>query len=205
MNFNKLTYLSLLTSLFILSSIDYAKACSCGNHPPFFEIVKTVDFIAIIEVSGYDTYIDHRTWEYKNKGEEIDGDMVIPVSMNANINKTFYGDEIRNNILIWGDNGVMCRPYVEVFKPGSEWVVALKKGDPEWGHPIETSEDYYIHSCGEYHLEIVDDNVLGAIENEYEVKVINEEKYEFELIGEEMEINTFIEKLTLLISNQLNH
>jgi hypothetical protein len=197
--FHKLLLFSILSITFVISSYGSAKACSCAIHPPFFKIVHSVDFIAIIEVDEYLKYYNSSTWEYISREEVDESDKwVFPVSIIASVNTSLFGEVERNKVLIWGDNGAMCRPYIESFRPGSKWVIALKKGEIDWGHPTETENDYYLDSCGEYYLEIIDGKVNGAIEYEYNRKIIDEDESIFELIGEEMELDVFLEKFYLV-------
>jgi hypothetical protein len=73
----------------------------------------------------------------------------IHEKMEVEIMKTFKGNEKRKRIVVWGDNGMLCRPYIDNFKKGDTYYLAL---DPE-------GEDYEISVCGEYYLHVNNNQV----------------------------------------------
>lgn len=75
--------------------------------------------------------------------------------MEVEIIKTFKGSETRKSIVVWGDNGNLCRPYLSQFEIGKYYVIAFDKGsDGSQGyvHSDEKATDYSISNCGDFWL-----------------------------------------------------
>ena len=85
--------------------------------------------------------------------------------------KKFRGDELKDTIVVWGDYGNNCRPYIHTFQPETNWILALKK------NPSPDASGYIITICGEYYLPVVNGIVTGCVIS----KDQNAEKKEFEL------------------------
>jgi len=97
--------------------------------------------------------------------------------MEVEIIEVLKGEENRPSVKVWGDNGMMCRPYLSRFKEGSTWIIAFSKSNEKRGHREETSKDYYISFCGEFWLQVIDQSVVGIIENEEQYKKNNNSDY----------------------------
>lgn len=65
---------------------------------------------------------------------------------------------------IWGDNGVLCRPYISNFKIGEYFLIAPKKitKENDWG---ESPGDYTFHICNTDYLKV--DNSTGIATGQY--------------------------------------
>jgi hypothetical protein len=126
----------------LLSSFNLAIACSCGSSGDFLTVSPKTDLVALIKVTKYLTYrpiYDKKT----------------PMSMEVEIVRTFKGLEKRKTVTVWGDNGILCRPYLSRFDTGKYYVIAFFKGaDGTKGlvHAEERPTDYTISICGDYWL-----------------------------------------------------
>jgi len=122
--------------------------CSCDWEGPFIEMAKESDLVARIKV------LDHQEMM------EIYEDS-IPNAMIVEVMEVYRGTEQRKEVKIWGDNGFLCRPYINIFPIGSEWILSLQKG--EQSIEGEAEDDYSIYICGESGLHAVDGQVKGII------------------------------------------
>ncbi|WP_044213093.1 hypothetical protein [Flammeovirga sp. OC4] len=75
------------------------------------------------------------------------------ISMNFEVKKIFRGQVFKDTILVYGDNGMACRPYIDKFKIGEEWLLALNKLD----------SNYEILICGELALKFKNKSYSGKI------------------------------------------
>jgi hypothetical protein len=62
------------------------------------------------------------------------GHQAPPVSMMIEILEVYKGAPASHTIIVQGDRGVQCRPYVSRFPIGTEWVFAL------WTNPTGSRE-----------------------------------------------------------------
>ncbi len=134
--------------IIILLSITFfplskSLACSCNSDGKFFELANSSSFVALIKVSNYLTF------------QEINKQKT-PLTMEVEIIEQYIGNEKRKKVIIWGDNGNQCRPYLSRFKIGNYYIISFFKEGPN---------DYYISSCGENWLN-VDFKQKKVFENE---------------------------------------
>lgn len=117
-------------------------ACDCDYQGTFLRVAPETDFIALVKVTKYLTFSD-----IYNKP--------TPMSMEVEIIEVYKGKEARKKIIVWGDNGILCRPYLSLFDPGKYYVIAFNKGsDGSKGHVHKNEKitDYSISICGAYWL-----------------------------------------------------
>ncbi len=135
----------LLAALFSPSLL----ACDCLWQGPFNSVYPRADLLAQVEVQS-------------NKGNSADLRIVQHLS----------GTEHRQSIRLWADNGELCRPKIEEFPPGSQWIMALQRIEqpPEDAfNPFKPNisfgrkDDYFLSSCGVYWLPIKGERVSGNI------------------------------------------
>jgi hypothetical protein len=145
----------LLTLTFIILMFsNHLFACDCDSKGSFFEVSKNSDFIALVKINKYLSF----EYIYEEK---------TPMSMEVEIIQIFKGNETRKSIIVWGDNGILCRPYLSFFKIGEYYVIAFDKGlDGTKGHvhKSEKNNDYAISNCGTYWLNV---NFKSKIANGY--------------------------------------
>ena len=152
-----------------------AFACSCAVDPPFIEAVAGSKVIALVKVTRFLTF--------KNIYEKS-----TPMSMEVEIISLLQGEEKRKTVIIWGDPGNLCRPYLSVFTPGEKYVIALREGQPGRGHKNEKATDYCISICGENWLPFNEktQSTTGRIINPYEVATMSFEELREKLVKREM-------------------
>lgn len=74
--------------------------------------------------------------------------------MEVEIINTYQGNETRKKIIVWGDPGNMCRPYLSQFKEGQHYVIAFNQEYPNNGNDGEKPTDYSISNCGAFWLSV---------------------------------------------------
>lgn len=122
-----------------------AYGCSCRYYGGFAyssQLVSTVVYGQVIEYDSIGTY---------NMPQN-------PYSIKFLIKEKIRGHEIIDTITIWGDNGMLCRPYINHFKPKTEWILALFKIKSNNGNA-----GYSLSSCGENYVPVENGKVSGRI------------------------------------------
>ena len=126
----------ILTVFILLSLKSYS--CSCKNTDTFLETLSFTNLTAIVKVTDF--------LVYKNIYEEP-----TPMSMEVEIIEILKGKEERKKIIVWGDNGNYCRPYLSKFSKGSYYIISFNKGYDTSSLKSDLGErptDYSISSCG---------------------------------------------------------
>lgn len=111
-------------------------SCDCDWAGSFLTVGVKQDLVVKVEILGY----------AKNNGD-------INEKMSVLIIEKYKGKETRKIITVWGDNGMECRPYVDQFKVGQQYFLALTK----------SGNDYYQNNCGEFYLAIKDGKVKSEM------------------------------------------
>jgi len=117
-------------------------ACDCDSQGEFLKVAPKSEFVALVKVTKYLTFKDIF-------------DKQTPMSMEVEIIEIYKGKETRKIIVVWGDNGILCRPYLSQFDTGKYYVIAFYKGsDGSKGHvhKDEKTTDYSISICSDYWL-----------------------------------------------------
>src|ERR1035437_1827445 len=144
--------LKIVATIFILTISQNIIACDCISEGVFLTVAPKTDLIALVKVTKYLTFKD------------IYGKQT-PTSMEVEIIDTYKGKETRKKIIVWGDNGALCRPYLSTFDIGKYYVIAFYKGSTPSeinANQDEKTTDYSISVCGDYWL-FVDKNLQYAI------------------------------------------
>jgi hypothetical protein len=117
-------------------------ACSCAGYiGPFMQTAKHTSLVALVKVTKYLTFDSI----YNKK---------TPMSMEVEMISVYRGVEKRRTVTVWGDNGMLCRPYLSSFKEGQYYVIAFNSGRYGGSHADEKDTDYAIGICGEYWLDV---------------------------------------------------
>lgn len=166
-------YLKLLLSLgVVLSFSTDIYSCGCELEAPFLKVAPATPLIAVVQVKDYVTF------EYLQDEE-------VPMSMTVEIKQVLKGMESRREITVWGNNGLMCRPYLSIFEPGSTWVMAFGE-DPTDGHDGALATDYALSQCGEYFLEVQNGIASGFVDQlQHQQITIGNLAYHINLIHKE--------------------
>lgn len=157
----------------ILFQTQVSFACGCTTDGSFLEVSTGAELIAVVEVENYLSF------------EEMMGEDV-PMSMSVKIKNVLKGEESANEIVVWGNNGFMCSPYLSLFDVGTTWVMAFKAAPTE-GHKDAKIEDYGISNCGENFLKVENSTVSGLINggDSYQSMSISTLKKKLDIINRE--------------------
>jgi len=145
-----------LTALVLFMSVGFAGpafACTCADAKPFFEVAHKTPVIVYGDVESHDNN-----------------------SLMFHITEVLHGVETRKRIRVWGDNGVLCRPYVSQFPVGTKWVFAIYRVSPSTGRgslsaaptPDDEKTDYAISICGEFALKVAGESAYGSFPQLYQ-------------------------------------
>lgn len=153
----------------LIFSTNYTNACDCYYFGGFAYSNQLSDLVVHGKVIEYDCIGTH-------------GAPDNPYSMKFEIIEKYRGIESRDTIIIWGDYGADCRPYISHFKPNTEWILAL------YNHKSKNGNDYEISNCGEFFIPVKNDMAFGRIfgrdlstqEKNYELSIIKETVNSFE-------------------------
>lgn len=121
---------------FLVSNLT-ARACSCQWGGPFLVVAK------------HSPLIIH--------GRVIRHDIGPPPTMVVLVLETLKGGILDSGLVIQMGDGMHCRPTVEGFPLGSEWILALNGPGSKPGGGLALSH------CGEYWLRVVNNEVSGSI------------------------------------------
>jgi hypothetical protein len=156
------------------------KPCSCSYAGNFLKISKHVDIVVIIKVTDYKDY-------FVLTGASPN-DINQPQSATFEIVEILKGQENRKEIKVFGDNGFLCRPYINKFQKGKYYIVGLYKcQNIERENGIkETVDDYQISSCGDYWVDYSPDNktVKGFINKKKKPTIMTLEKIKSVIAGD---------------------
>ncbi len=125
-------------------SQSFACDCECVGDCTFSSISNSSEFVALVKIISFDAFLE----------DDILGcDGKMPYAMTVEIVEKFKGEETRIRIKIWGDNGVLCRPYLNLFEIGGHYLIAPKQlGD--YKLPGESATDYHFYSCNTDYLKV---------------------------------------------------
>lgn len=106
-----------ITLLLLLIPSLSALGCSCSFawNDSFSRTTKNAEFVALVKVISFDSYLEDEISGHEGK---------MPYSMTVEIIKKYKGNENRDKIRIYGDNGILCRPYLSEFEIGAYYLIA---------------------------------------------------------------------------------
>lgn len=137
---------SIIISFSILLFTTSAYGCSCiSSKSSFVQLTKRSELVIRGRVIEYVWYKDDQ--EKKR----------TPLAMTVEVKEVYKGAAKLGKIVVWGDNGMQCRPYVTRFPVKTEWVWALSKD------PSTAKGKLAISACGEYWLQVKGSNVVGKV------------------------------------------
>jgi|JFJP01.1.fsa_nt_gi hypothetical protein len=134
--------LKILLTIFFLTIGQTILACDCDSQGEFLTVAPTTKLVALVKVTKYLTFKDI----YEEK---------TPMSMEVEIIEVYKGKETRKKVIVWGDIGNLCRPYLSIFEVGKFYVIAFETGSDGskgFAHKNEKITDYSISVCGDYWL-----------------------------------------------------
>ena len=133
----------ILLILFFSSLKTLACSCECKGDCSFSAISNSSSFVALVKVLEYSDFEDKETAGIKVK---------MPLSMTVEVIDKYLGSETRRKIKIWGDNGVLCRPYISNFEIGNYYLIApsIINKNSDYG----AINDYDFFSCWTDYMEV---------------------------------------------------
>jgi hypothetical protein len=119
-------------------------ACSCDWSGNFLNSADNSELVAVVKITEYHNF-------FELTGASVDT-LNQPLSATFEIIELLSGTEQRKEVMVFGDSGYLCRPYINYLKKGEYYIVALNRSNGiDHGNGVaETSSDYYLTSCGEY-------------------------------------------------------
>lgn len=134
--------LTIFFTLIFMTSTCLTFACDCKSQGHFLTVAPKSKLVALVKVNRYLTFKNI----YDNQ---------TPMSMEVEIIKVYNGQETRKTIIVWGDNGVLCRPYLNIFKISNHYIIAFEESSNNNkinANNEENKSDYAISNCGDYWL-----------------------------------------------------
>lgn len=149
------TLLLTITGILIWTS---GQTCDCDYIGNFLTTSKWAELIFIVKVKGHGDYISLT-------GAAPPDTVRVPSTATFEIIKTFKGKVDKKEIRVFGDNGVLCRPYIDTFKKDKYYLVGLYRCTGN--ERDETADDFQITGCGEFWIEYhpESNSVTGRIKN----------------------------------------
>jgi hypothetical protein len=143
-----------ITGILIWTS---GQTCDCDYIGNFLTISKWAEVIFIVKVTGHGDYIS-LTGAAPNT-------VSVPLTATFEVIKTLKGNTDKKEIRVFGDNGVLCRPYIDTFQKDKYYVVGLYRCDGKERN--ETVDDFQITGCGEFWIQYNPESstVTGRIKN----------------------------------------
>lgn len=173
----------LLTFLILLLPFCkvFSCSCTCLGDCSFNVVSKRANFVALVKVISFDTYLNSEIMGYDGK---------MPYAMTVEIVKKYKGKEKNKRIRIWGDNGALCRPYLAHFKIGSHYLIAprlMKEGDlPLNGQAGLNNYTFFACSTDYLDVDIKQNKAYGKYSNNFE-KIFTVDNLEAKL-GEKLSL-----------------
>jgi hypothetical protein len=132
----------LLPTLFLSLIKPTKKICDCLNYEgSFLKAAPSKDLVVLLKVNKYLSY-------------KTINDTKMPLSMEAEIMDIYKGQQMSKQIIIWGDNGALCRPYLSTFDKGGFYLMALDSIQYADGKLLKEKNNYEISICGAYWLTV---------------------------------------------------
>ena len=129
---------------------SHSFACDCVWGGPFQKVSGEADLLVTVRVEAYGPTLTHGQDLYEY--------------MKVSILDVLTGEEKASTLLVYGDPGNLCRPYVTPnrFGLGRKYVMALHHLKENVG------PNYGLSNCGEYWLGIENGKVIGRISRDKE-------------------------------------
>jgi hypothetical protein len=148
----------LLITLIGLLTWTSGQTCDCDVYIGNFQTTsKWAEFVFVVKVKGYSYYKSVTTTSATT--------VSVPTAATFEIVETLKGKVDKKEIIVFGDKGNLCRPYIDVFKNDSYYIVGLYRCDGR--EQNETTDDFQISGCGEFWIkyDIESKTATGLIKN----------------------------------------
>jgi len=146
-----ITILIIVLGLFFSHFKLNLSSCGCGPHKSFVDGSFNTKLVALVKIERYLTF---SSFGYPH-----------PLSMEVQILQTIKGEDKRKTIRVFGDDGDLCRPYVNKFKPGETWILGLYEGTNKegYGQKDENKDDYFVWACNNLWVPVDSGIVTGYL------------------------------------------
>ncbi|PKV49136.1 hypothetical protein ATE84_1153 [Aquimarina sp. MAR_2010_214] len=136
----------------LYSSQSIACDCYCEGDCSF-STVSTGGFVALVKVIEYSEFLEF----------EDDGKLKkMPLAMKVEIIRKYKGEDTRKIIQIWGDDGMLCRPYTDNFKIGNHYLIAPNKIMKDSENGKRNDYDFFACETGFLDVDLEKKMVYGA-------------------------------------------
>lgn len=127
-------------------------ACSCGGPSTFCETIES-NFPPDLVIKGVKTADYHH-------------------GMRVRVLEILDGSHSADTVMVWGDNGALCRVYTSSFQVGDTLILGLDSTSqagnffsPTFPDSLEQVGDYDLSICGVYVLAVSNGQVHGPIKS----------------------------------------
>jgi hypothetical protein len=122
---------------FLLFGSSRLFACDCSYQGDFLTVAPSTNLVALVKVNRYLTFQDPDK-------------QLFPLSMEVEIIQIYKGTETRKTVVVWGDNGMLCRPPLSRFRLNGYYVIAFDSKT----RITESPSSYSISDCGAFWLSV---------------------------------------------------
>ena len=127
----------------LISFKSFACDCECKGDCSFISVSNGIEFVALVKIVEYTDFVKI----YTDKSEKL-----MPLAMIVEVIKKYKGKESRIKIKIWGDDGMLCRPYIHYFNIGDYFLIAPQIINENSENGKEN--DYEFFTCWTDHLKV---------------------------------------------------
>lgn len=147
----------ILLTIIGISIWTSGQTCDCDYIGNFLTASKWAEVIFLIKVREHGDYV--------SLTGAAPTTVSVPTTATFEIIKTLKGNSDKKDIRVFGDNGVLCRPYIDIFKKDKYYIVGLYRCDGK--ERSETADDFQISGCGEFWIDYNPETnmVTGRIKN----------------------------------------
>lgn len=100
-----------------LCACTHLYACSCTSdwNDTFLRTARANEYVALVKILSFDAFLNDAFHSKKEK---------IPFAMTVEVIQNYKGFTEGERITIYGDNGILCRPYLNVFELDAYYLIA---------------------------------------------------------------------------------